>query len=69
MHRCQIRMRHKRKTPSAHLLDCGDAATKKVGQIWVCDYHYKRFGIPVLGEDYFVHLTGGVDSDSLDDRE
>jgi len=63
MHRCQVRVRHDYDTPLGHLLDCGDISTKKVGQIWVCDYHYNRFGVPKLGEEYFADCMTAVDSD------
>jgi len=65
MHRCQVKIRHDHDTPDESLLDCGDVASKKIGQIWVCDYHYNRFGVPNLGEDCFDTCTLAVDCDII----
>ena len=43
------------------LVACGDIANKKIGRIWICDYHYNRFGVPRLGEDHFVRVKYAVD--------
>jgi len=60
-------MRDDRNTRSRCLLDCGDVANKKVGLIWVCDYHYNRFGVPSIGEEQFENCTGAIDADTAQD--
>ena len=62
MHRCQVKVREEH-SKSRFLLDCGDVAGKKIGKIWICDYHYRRFGIPERGEDVFANCDGAVDAD------
>jgi len=43
MHRCQVKMRLDYDTPEDHLIECGDTANKKLGQVWVCDPHFDTF--------------------------
>jgi hypothetical protein len=43
MHRCQVKMRHDYDTPEDCLIECGDTANKKIGQVWVCDFHFDTF--------------------------
>lgn len=43
MHRCEVKMRYNLDTPDDLLLACGAEANKKMGRIWVCDYHYDIF--------------------------
>jgi hypothetical protein len=40
MHRCEVKIRHDKTTPQEHLLACGDHANKKIGGVWMCDFHY-----------------------------
>ena len=69
MHRCEVRMRDSPDTPSTHLVACGDTASKKVGKVWMCDYHYQRFGVPVLGEEYFALCSAAVDADESNEKD
>ena len=43
MHRCQVKMRHKPDTPEETLIECGDHANKKIGRVWMCDFHFATF--------------------------
>jgi hypothetical protein len=47
--------------PDEVLIACGDTANKKVGYIWICDYHYIRFGVAKQGEEYFDKVKYAVD--------
>jgi hypothetical protein len=64
MHRCQVKIRHHRETPHDNLLECGDTANKKIGKIWVCNFHYDHFRVPDLGEAHFASCTDAVDASS-----
>ena len=37
MHRCEVKVEHRRGAPT---VACGDHANKKIGNVWLCDYHY-----------------------------
>jgi hypothetical protein len=43
MHRCQVKMRCDYDTPEDALLDCGDIANKKLGKVWVCNFHFDTY--------------------------
>ncbi len=45
MHTCDVRMRHDLDTTDESLLPCGSPANKKMGHIWICDFHYDMFRI------------------------
>ena len=36
-------MRHDYNTPDDALIACGTTANKKIGKVWVCDYHFAAF--------------------------
>ena len=43
MHRCQVKMRYDHDTPEENLIACGDHANKKIGNVWMCDFHYTTY--------------------------
>jgi len=47
MHRCEVTMRYKLDTPDDELLACGDYAIRKMGNLWICDVHYRMFRHPI----------------------
>jgi hypothetical protein len=36
-------MRHDLDSSDESLIACGDHARKKIGQVWMCDYHFATF--------------------------
>jgi hypothetical protein len=61
-HRCQVKMRYDFDAPDDCLVECGDTASKKIGQVWICDYHYAMFRVPEFGEDYYLEAKSATDS-------
>ncbi len=58
-------MRQDYDTADDCLLDCGDIASKKVGRVWMCDFHYATFHS--VGERHEVAVA--VDSRDLNEDE
>lgn len=51
MHTCEVFMRHKYDTPDQDLIPCGSEAKKKMGFVWICDYHYDMFRVCIDAGD------------------
>ena len=56
-------MRYDYETEEDSLQDCGGVAGKKIGRIWVCDFHYAMFRDSL--EDEGEGVTGATDSTNI----
>lgn len=68
MHTCEVSMRYDLDAPDESLLPCGSPANKKMGLIWVCDFHYDMFRYSIdAGDTDGCHKA--MDSTSCSDDD